>query len=221
MGKIFYLMGKSASGKDTIYQKLMQDKELNLHPIILYTTRPIRDGEKEGVDYHFISEEQVKKLGESGHIIEMRTYDTVYGPWRYLTVDDGQIDLNHQNYIVIGTLESFLKVREYFQEEQVIPIYVYLDDGKRLEWALEREKKQRVPRYSEMCRRFLADEKDFSTENLIRCGLIHMEAVEKYAAENGGCRERKDPEYSENSFFNQDSEECTARIKKFIQSFPS
>lgn len=130
MGKIFYLMGKSASGKDTIYQKLMRDEELMLNPIVLYTTRPIRDGELDGVDYHFVSEEQVEKLGREGHIIEMRTYDTVYGPWRYLTVDDGQIDLSKKNYIVIGTLESFLKVMDYFPADQVVPIYVYLDDGK-------------------------------------------------------------------------------------------
>lgn len=205
-------MGKSASGKDTIYQKLMQDQDLKLNPIILYTTRPIRDGEQDGVDYHFISEEQVRKLEEKGHIIEMRTYDTVYGPWRYLTVDDGQIDLDTENYIVIGTLESFLKVKNYFQADQVIPIYVYLDDGIRLEWAMQREKKQRIPRYNEMCRRFLADEQDFSTENLKRCGLIHK------AWELDG---EEQIEYTKNAFFNNNSEECTANIKKFIQNFPS
>ncbi len=212
MGKIFYLMGKSASGKDTIYQRLMQDKDLNLNPIVLYTTRPIRDGETDGVDYHFISEDQVKELDKMGHIVEMRTYDTMYGPWRYLTVDDGQIDLEKKNYIVIGTLESFLKVKDYFEEGKVVPIYVYLDDGKRLEWAMEREKKQRIPRYSEMCRRFLADEKDFSTENLKRCALIQdvciVDGEEQIV-------------YTQNAFFNSNSEVCTAHIKKFIESFPS
>lgn len=210
MGKLFYLMGKSASGKDTIYQKLMQDEELKLCPIVLYTTRPIRDGEQDGVDYHFVSEDQVRKMGRDGHIIEMRTYETVYGPWRYLTVDDGQIDLSRKDYIVIGTLESFLKVKEYFPVDQVVPIYVYLDDGKRLEWALEREKRQRNPRYSEMCRRFLADEKDFSRENLVRCGLIQNAAAP-------GEAERM--EFSEHAFFNSDSETCTARIKQFMQRF--
>ena len=73
MGKIFYLMGKSASGKDTIYQELMRDRDLDLKSIVLYTTRPIRDGEQEGIDYHFITEEEVQDLQRSGHIIEMRT----------------------------------------------------------------------------------------------------------------------------------------------------
>ena len=44
MGKIFYIMGKSSSGKDTIYKKLLGDRELELRNIILYTTRPMRQG---------------------------------------------------------------------------------------------------------------------------------------------------------------------------------
>ena len=53
MGKIFCVMGKSASGKDTIYRRLMEAPGLGLERIVLYTTRPIRAGEKDGVDYHF------------------------------------------------------------------------------------------------------------------------------------------------------------------------
>ena len=48
MGKIFYIMGKSASGKDRIYSLLAAHKELNLKTLILYTTRPIRVGEQDG-----------------------------------------------------------------------------------------------------------------------------------------------------------------------------
>ena len=210
MGKIFYLMGKSASGKDTIYQELMRDRDLDLKSIVLYTTRPIRDGEQEGIDYHFITEEEVQDLQRSGHIIEMRTYETVYGPWRYLTVDDEQIDLEGNDYIVIGTLESFLKVKAYFGQEKVVPIYVYLDDGKRLEWALQREKKQTRPRYGEMCRRFLADEKDFSEENLLACGIVCRQPGKN------GTEERC---YSPSAFYNDNSQNCKERIKKFIQSF--
>ena len=53
MGKIFCVMGKSASGKDTIYNKILQDDSLMLSRIIPYTTRPIRDGETQDKDYHF------------------------------------------------------------------------------------------------------------------------------------------------------------------------
>lgn len=42
MGKIFYIMGKSASGKDKIYSRLLANEQINLKKLILYTTRPIR-----------------------------------------------------------------------------------------------------------------------------------------------------------------------------------
>ena len=48
MGKIICLMGKSSSGKDTIYKNLMEDKSLGLRKLIPYTTRPMREGEQEG-----------------------------------------------------------------------------------------------------------------------------------------------------------------------------
>ena len=59
MGKIFYIMGKSASGKDRIYSLLVENKELNLKKLILYTTRPIRAGEEEGVQYYFTDDSRV------------------------------------------------------------------------------------------------------------------------------------------------------------------
>ena len=74
MGKIFYIMGKSSSGKDTIYSRIMQDKELHLNKIILYTTRPMREGEESGREYHFVDEKVFQKFREQGRIIESRTY---------------------------------------------------------------------------------------------------------------------------------------------------
>ena len=56
MGKIFYIMGKSASGKDRIYSLLAAHKELNLKTLILYTTRPIRAGEQDGKNYYFVDD---------------------------------------------------------------------------------------------------------------------------------------------------------------------
>lgn len=51
MGKIFCLMGKSASGKDTIYSRLLKMPELTLKKVIPYTTRPMRQGEIDGDTY--------------------------------------------------------------------------------------------------------------------------------------------------------------------------
>ncbi len=51
MGKIICLLGKSATGKDTLYRRLLEDDTLGLRKMVPYTTRPIRDGEQrsEGV----------------------------------------------------------------------------------------------------------------------------------------------------------------------------
>lgn len=190
MGKIYYLMGKSATGKDTIYKKLLAECP-KLKKIVLYTTRPKRDGETDGVEYYFTSEEQLRKYVDQGKLIEWRTYETIHGPWSYATVDDGQIRLETADYLAIGTLESYEKLRRYYGEEAVVPLYVTVDDGMRLERALQRERLQKVPRYQELCRRFLADEEDFSRENLKRCGI-------------------------KSAYVNENLEECVRQIKEEI-----
>lgn len=159
-------MGKSATGKDTIYKRLLQNKELGLKRIVPYTTRPIREGEQEGVEYHFTDVKNKELLEEQGKIIECRSYRTIHGIWHYFMVQDDQIDFARHNYLIIGTLESYLKIRSYFGKENVVPIYIELEDGKRLTRALDREKAQKEPKYEELCRRFLADSQDFSPEKL-------------------------------------------------------
>lgn len=172
MGKIVCLMGKSSTGKDTIYKHLMADQELALHPIVPYTTRPIRAGERDGVEYIFTNETGYLDLRDAGRIIEERAYDTCHGLWRYFTVADGQIDLASADYCMIGTLEAYVSIRDYFGPGQVLPVLLELDDGERLGRALAREKAQKQPRYDEMCRRFLADSQDFSEERIRKAGIV-------------------------------------------------
>ena len=171
MGKIFCLMGKSSTGKDTIYKRLLEDQELGLQRIVPYTTRPIREGEQEGVEYHFVSEETLQCLEQEGRVVELRAYDTVCGVWKYFTVDDEQTDLDTKDYLAIGTLVSYEKLRDYYGAERIVPIYVEVEDGMRLARALDRERSQIKPNYDEMCRRFLADSADFSEENLEKAGI--------------------------------------------------
>ena len=166
MGRIFLLMGKSTSGKDTIYRELIKNEELKLNKVIPYTTRPMRDGETDGVQYFFKDEQGYQNLKADGKIIEERTYHTNYGEWRYFTVDDGQIDLSAGNYLVIGTLESYCYIRDYFGKENVVPLLIDVDAKIRLQRAMHREDKQEHPKYDEMCRRFLADEEDFSEDKI-------------------------------------------------------
>lgn len=192
MGKIFYLMGKSASGKDTLYQCLKE--ELHLPTVVLYTTRPIREGEQDGREYHFVKEEQFRQFVASGKVIESRTYQTVHGPWTYFTVDDGQVQLEKDSYLVIGTLESFVQMQKYYGQSAVVPLYIHVDDGVRLARALERERQQAEPKYAEMCRRFLADEEDFSEQRLMEAGICQ-------------CYE------------NQNKDECLVRLREAIKRY--
>lgn len=165
MGNIFYLMGKSATGKDTIYKLLLQNSALHLKPIVLYTTRPIRKGETNGVEYYFTDYKHLEQLRAQNKIIEERTYYTTLGIWHYFTVNDQQFT-DTSPLLMIGTLESFQKIQDYFGKERVIPLYIEVEDGLRLERALARERTQSIPNYEEMCRRFLADQKDFSEDKL-------------------------------------------------------
>ena len=166
MGKLFVLMGKSASGKDAVYRNIINNKELRLSRVVSYTTRPLRANESEGVQYFFRTEEDFNRLLSEKKIIEYRTYNTKRGIWRYFTADDGQIDLEKRSYIIIGTIEAFKSLRAYYGEDKVLPVLIAADDGIRLERALRRERRQQQPQYAEMCRRFLADDEDFSKEKI-------------------------------------------------------
>ena len=202
--KIIYIVGKSSVGKDTIYQILK--KKLNIKTYVMYTTRPIRTGEKNGVDYYYLQQEEMEKYIKEtdSKVIEYRTYNTVYGPWTYATIIDKQFD-SDENMLMEGTLESYNAVRQYFvnnekvnlipiyievddgvrlesynavkkyfennEKVNVIPIYIEVDDGIRLERALKREREQENPKYEELCRRFLADSKDFSEEKIKESGI--------------------------------------------------
>ena len=180
MGKIYCIMGKSASGKDVIFKRLLKNESLKLKNIVSYTTRPIRKKELDGVEYHFVSEAEERKLEKEGRIIERRVYDTRLGRWAYFLVDDGQVDLSEGDYLIIGTLESFQSLENYYKKDNVIPIYIEVEDSVRLERALRREKKQPDPKYEEMCRRFLTDTADFSEEKLKAAGVLEENIFENH-----------------------------------------
>ena len=132
-------------------------------------------------------------IQEAGKIIEIRTYDTCLGRWHYFTADDKNIRMEETDYIMIGTIEAFLKIRDYYGKDKVIPIMIDLDDGIRLQRALDREKGQDQPKYSEMCRRFLADETDFSEQKKAEAGI-------------------------DKEFVNENLENCLAEIEDYIKN---
>ena len=193
MGKIFYIMGKSASGKDRIYSLLASYKELNLKTLVLYTTRPVRAGEQDGKNYYFVNDERLDEFRKNGNLIEARAYHTVHGIWTYFTADDGQVKLAESDYLGIGTLESFKKMCKYYGKDVVCPVYIQVEDGERLSRALKREREQANPKYEEMCRRFIADQSDFSEENILSAGI-------------------------QRRFQNTDLDECVKEIVNYIKS---
>lgn len=194
MPRIFIIIGKSATGKDTIYKSLLEAEDLQLNKIVMYTTRPIRKGEAEGVEYNFTDEDYLYKLKEANKIIEHRSYNTIHGIWHYFTANDGQINIDKHDYLMIGTLEAYSQIKEYFGNDRVIPIYIEVEDGLRLMRAIMREREQENPRYTEACRRFIADAEDFSEEKLRQNGIITR-------------------------YDNTDFESCLAHIKADIKNF--
>lgn len=193
MGNLFYIIGKSATGKDTIFQRLLEDKSLDLKPLVLYTTRPMRAGEEQGVQYHFTDEAGLRVLEDAGKVIELRAYDTVHGVWKYFTADTEATDLAHHDYVGVGVLESYRALRDYYGAERVIPIYIEVEDGERLQRALERERGQQEPKYAELCRRFLADCEDFAEEKIAEAGI-------------------------EKVFYNRDLQACIQEVTAYINA---
>jgi len=196
MGKIFVVMGKTSSGKDTVYKRVLDSLEAKAgeaapKTVVIYTTRPMRPGETNGVEYFFATEEELQKLREDGKVIEERCFHTVHGPWYYFTVNDGQIDLENHSYLMINTLAGFEMIRDYYNKEQVIPVYIEADAKDRLIRYINRESLQKNPNYKEVCRRFLADEEDFAEEELQRLGISKR-------------------------YFNRDLDECCAEIEADI-----
>ena len=192
MGKIYCLMGKSASGKDTVYRKI-RERLPELGTYVMYTTRPMREGEIPGQTYHYIQAEELDALSRQGKVIESRTYSTVFGPWTYATVDDGQFDLEAGDYLVPGTPESFVRLKAYFGAERVVPLLLEVEDGERLLRAVRREQREARPKYEELCRRFLADAADFSEEKLREAGISRR-------------------------FVNEDPDRCAAEIAEEIRA---
>ncbi|HAU85020.1 MAG TPA: guanylate kinase [Lachnospiraceae bacterium] len=78
---LLVIMGKSASGKDLVVNELI--KKHDYKKLVAYTTRPMRDDEKQDATYHFISEEEFIGKIKDDFFAEYRKYLTVKGIWYY------------------------------------------------------------------------------------------------------------------------------------------
>ena len=164
MGYIYCLVGKSGTGKDTVMERILSDNDLKIEKIVPYTTRPKRENEIEGVNYHYVDIPKMEQMEKEGLIIERRSYDTVHGVWNYFTADK---DIDRQrDYIIITTQQALERFVEKFGQDNIYVIYLQLDDKVRLERCIAREAMQENPNYKEVCRRFLTDEEDFDEDAL-------------------------------------------------------
>lgn len=97
-GILVYILGKSSSGKDCVYHEIR--KQYDLVSMVIYTTRPMRAGGQEGVEYHFVDMNFLIEAREKGRVIEERTYHTVHGSWTYFTLDES-FDFGNHSYLGI------------------------------------------------------------------------------------------------------------------------
>ena len=168
---IFYIMGRSGSGKDTIYNRLINSsnlKELNFKKVILHTTRPMRHGEQDGREYYFVDDKTFDEMRMQDKFAELREYNTVNGVWKYGT----SIDSFNQDgyYIGIGTLESFAKLKDKFGNN-IKEIFIKVDEDKLLQRTILRATGDSKQSLDEVKRRFEADRVDFSDKKIDSVGI--------------------------------------------------
>lgn len=148
------LLGKSASGKDTVVNNLIHNY-YGYEKIITWTTRPMRPGEKQDLTYHFTDDEDFEEKIEEGFFAEWKKYNSVFGTWYYGTaVQD--ITNNPNNKIIILTPSGYEDIKEYIINEEILS--VYLDSSLR---TLYKRLKFRGDNPKEIKRRLLHDIKDF------------------------------------------------------------
>lgn len=166
---IIAIIGKSCSGKDTIKRLLMEDKSLNLHDVVLYTTRPLRDGECNGREYFFISKNEFGRKIDDGEFFEYNVYNVKQNTgetdtWYYGIATE--CFLEDVNNIIIASPNMINKLAKTFKDRLLI-INIECDDETIVERAIQREENQNVPNFIEMSRRIEDDRIKFDVLNTI------------------------------------------------------
>jgi guanylate kinase len=154
-GKIFCLLGASATGKSTI-ESIIHNKG-TMNKIVSSTTRPMRSNEKDNVDYHYISKDEFLSKLEKGDFIESTSYNVATGDTWYYGVDKTNLDLN-KNYICVVNPRGYRQMRDVLGKDNVVGILVKVNVFKRLIHSFKRDSKAIV---REIIRRLIADHKDF------------------------------------------------------------
>lgn len=156
MKYILVLCGLSASGKDTILNMI----DPLFERIVSHTTRPKRNGEVDGIDYHFVDADDFIPMYVRGEIIEDRTYYTIENGesavW-YYGLHESELKKSASDYVVILDYQGLKQlIKKVDENTRVIVAYVDASDEKRLERV-----KKRGSELAEFERRDVADKKSF------------------------------------------------------------
>lgn len=163
MKNILILCGKAASGKDTLKRYIVEALELSgieFNNVVNTTTRPPREGEVDGVNYHFCSAEEMTKKILNDEMAEAVLFnDWVYGTENKALSED---KLN----VGIFNLEGIEALRQN-PNHNIFAVYLDVEDSVRLIRYLNRENMTKE-KINEMFRRYKADEIDFAdVDNLV------------------------------------------------------
>lgn len=163
-GKICIIIGKTLSGKSTIVDIL--EKDHNMERVVSFTTRPIRENEKNGKDYHFINNALALTIITMGKGIAVRTYipHSDFGPYPwYYGIEKSEIT-KKENPVVITDVQGLLDLQKEFGKDNITSFYIDIDEKEQE----ERMKTRKTTSEKEQRRRILADLKDFeNAEELV------------------------------------------------------
>ena len=162
---IFAIVGKSASGKDYLARMLVK-RIPRVNPIVSWTTRPPREKEKEGVDYHFATDKEFYDARRRGEFIEWAKFNNWYYGTLHGSIQEGKV------YVGVFNLDGLAALLCHQDKYQIVPIYMETPFAVRLSRSIKREKKF-TP---EMVRRIFADFNDFcgNRYNSIKNCCINM-----------------------------------------------
>lgn len=159
--KLILLIGCMASGKDTILKEMIN--EGYAEPVISHTSRPMRKGEKDGIEYHFVSAEEMLKMKENNEFIEFKSYKAANNEKWYYGVNKNSLEKGlSKNYILIVDISGMRQIKEYFKDDknmEITTIFLDVDKETRRKRAIRRDD-MTLEKVKEIERRLEADDKE-------------------------------------------------------------
>ena len=151
---IIAVCGKSASGKDTLVKSLnkyLNNKEILNHRLVSDTTRLMRHGEQEGVDYHYISTAEFLNRKDNNYYLEFSEFNGWYYGTPFNQISARDINLG------VFNVDGLYALSNKIDDFNICVVYLECGIIKRLIRSIKREHKISF----EIIRRIFADEADF------------------------------------------------------------